>query len=150
MSHSGLCCSVLCHSGLCCIRGYVVQHNFAFGIMSHSTLCRIRTYVVRDCVVWRNFIQHNVVRPSVYRVDWYSFFEIFENGHITVDWSIISSIQNKDHPRKYSFVTISLDWRVSWLKTGTLVPMPADPVFTHFHTQYYQSLLVTHTLIRLS
>ena len=41
----------------------------------------------------------------------------------------------KDHLRKFSFITNFLDWRVSCLKTGTLVPMPADPVFTHSHTQ---------------
>ena len=55
---------------VCRIRGYVVQHNIAFGIMSHSALCRIRPYVVRLCVVRRivartNVVRLNVVRPTV-------------------------------------------------------------------------------------
>ena len=31
---------IMSHSVLCRIRGYVVRHYVAFGIMSHSALCR--------------------------------------------------------------------------------------------------------------
>ena len=66
---------IMSHSVLCCIRGYVIRHYVAFGvmsfgIMSHSALCRIRPYVVRLCVVRRivarpNVVGRNVVRPNV-------------------------------------------------------------------------------------
>ena len=71
LKHLGLCRSVVCHLGLCRIRGYVVWHNIAFGMMSHLDLL----YVVRDCVVrrnairlkvvWRNVVLRNVNWPTV-------------------------------------------------------------------------------------
>ena len=52
---------IMSHLALCRIRGYVVRHYIAFGlmsfgIMSHSALCCIRPYVVRLCVVRRNIL----------------------------------------------------------------------------------------------
>ena len=75
LSHSGVCRLVLCHSGLCRILGYIVWYYvirdyvafwvISFGIMLHSSLCRLQTYVIRDCVVCRNVVRVNVVRPTV-------------------------------------------------------------------------------------
>ena len=59
MWHSGLYRLVLCPSALCRIR------VMSFGIMLHSSLCRLQTYVIRDCVVCRNVLRVNVVRPTV-------------------------------------------------------------------------------------
>ena len=66
---------IMSHLALCPIRGYVVRHYIAFGlmsfgIMSHSALCCIWPYVVRLCVVrrnvaWRNVVWRYVARPTV-------------------------------------------------------------------------------------
>ena len=61
MSHSGLCRSALCRLALCCIRGYVVWHNVAFGIMLLSP------YVDRLCVIRRIVARPNVVRCNFVR-----------------------------------------------------------------------------------
>ena len=61
---------IMSHLALCRIRGYVVRHYVAFGvisfgIMSHSALCCIRTYVVWRNVARPNVVRRNVVRPTV-------------------------------------------------------------------------------------
>ena len=61
---------IMSHSALCRIRGYVVRHYVAFGlmsfgIMSHSAICRIRPYVVRLYVVRCNVVRRKVVRHNV-------------------------------------------------------------------------------------
>ena len=77
---------VMSHSGLCRIQGYVAFRVMSFGIMSHSALCHIWTYVIRDCVVWRNVVQHtvgvsygeiqNLPRHKIYPLIW-TFSYIF-------------------------------------------------------------------------
>ena len=82
---------IMSHLVLCCIRGYVVRHYVAFGVMSfgimlpsglccsalcHSGLCRVCGYVVRhmaafsimlhsDLCIWDCVVQLNVVRLIV-------------------------------------------------------------------------------------
>ena len=62
MSHSGLCCLVLCRWALCCIRGYVIRHNVAFGLMSLGIVSfGVMSFGVLSDITFSLFIFHQSI-----------------------------------------------------------------------------------------